>query len=140
MKNDLFVFVDLFIFVYFRYERDLAEKIPDENFKGVCLLDFEQWRADWNSTPPQCVLTHTTMCVCVCVCVCARVCVCVFVCVSACLRVCVCVSVCVRVCVCVCVDARVHFFLPRAPAHFKNCANPFLRVRNLAPPQRIVHG
>lgn len=33
------------------YERDLAALIPEEDFVGVCLLDYEFWRADWNSTP-----------------------------------------------------------------------------------------
>ena len=30
--------------------RDLATLIPDAGFRGVCLLDYEQLRADWNST------------------------------------------------------------------------------------------
>jgi len=33
------------------YERDLAALIPKEDFVGVCLIDYEFWRADWNSTP-----------------------------------------------------------------------------------------
>lgn len=29
---------------------DLARLIPNDTFEGYCLLDYEQWRADWNST------------------------------------------------------------------------------------------
>ena len=31
--------------------RDVAALVPNPSFHGVCLLDFEQLRADWNSTP-----------------------------------------------------------------------------------------
>jgi hyaluronoglucosaminidase len=34
-----------------KFKRDLAAEIPDPNYRGYCLLDFEFWRADWNSTP-----------------------------------------------------------------------------------------
>ena len=33
-----------------KLRRDLTLLIPDPHFRGVCLLDFEQLRADWNST------------------------------------------------------------------------------------------
>lgn len=33
------------------YKRDLNAMIPESDFKGYILLDFEHWRADWNSTP-----------------------------------------------------------------------------------------
>lgn len=33
-----------------RLAADLATLIPDVGYRGVCLLDFEQLRADWNST------------------------------------------------------------------------------------------
>jgi hyaluronoglucosaminidase len=33
------------------FEQDFAAEIPDPHYKGYCLLDYEFWRADWNSTP-----------------------------------------------------------------------------------------
>eukprot|EP00041_Stephanoeca_diplocostata_P020639 m.465221 g.465221 ORF g.465221 m.465221 type:complete len:410 (+) comp21626_c1_seq30:239-1468(+) len=33
-----------------RLEYDIRQLVPDPSFSGVCLLDFEQIRADWNST------------------------------------------------------------------------------------------
>eukprot|EP00047_Mylnosiga_fluctuans_P019845 m.86677 g.86677 ORF g.86677 m.86677 type:complete len:457 (-) comp8291_c0_seq1:44-1414(-) len=30
---------------------DFARVLPDTNFSGYCLLDYEYWRADWDSTP-----------------------------------------------------------------------------------------
>lgn len=30
--------------------RDLAALVPNQSFVGHCLVDYEQWRADWNST------------------------------------------------------------------------------------------
>ena len=33
-----------------RYRTSLAALIPEEDYEGVCMLDFEHWRADWNSS------------------------------------------------------------------------------------------
>jgi hypothetical protein len=35
-----------------RYRISLNALIPDPSYQGYCLLDYEHWRADWNSTPP----------------------------------------------------------------------------------------
>ena len=32
------------------YKRDLAALIPEADYEGYCLLDYEYWRADWNSS------------------------------------------------------------------------------------------
>jgi hypothetical protein len=32
------------------YRISLAALIPEEDYAGVCMLDFEHWRADWNSS------------------------------------------------------------------------------------------
>jgi hyaluronoglucosaminidase len=34
-----------------KFNRDFAAEVPDPKYRGYCLLDFEFWRADWNSTP-----------------------------------------------------------------------------------------
>ena len=34
-----------------KFRRDFAALVPDADYRGYCLLDFEQFRADWNSTP-----------------------------------------------------------------------------------------
>ena len=34
-----------------KFRRDFAALVPNEDYRGYCLLDFEQFRADWNSTP-----------------------------------------------------------------------------------------
>ena len=34
-----------------KFRRDFAALVPDPDYRGYCLLDFEQFRADWNSTP-----------------------------------------------------------------------------------------
>ena len=33
-----------------RYRVSLAALIPEADYEGICLLDFEHWRADWNSS------------------------------------------------------------------------------------------
>ena len=33
-----------------RYRISLNALIPEEDYQGVCMLDFEHWRADWNSS------------------------------------------------------------------------------------------
>jgi hypothetical protein len=35
-----------------RYRISLNALVPDPEYRGYCLLDYEHWRADWNSTPP----------------------------------------------------------------------------------------
>ena len=34
-----------------KFRRDFTALVPDPQYRGWCLLDFEQFRADWNSTP-----------------------------------------------------------------------------------------
>ena len=33
-----------------RYRISLNALIPEEDYTGICMLDFEHWRADWNSS------------------------------------------------------------------------------------------
>ena len=33
-----------------KFRRDFAALVPSADYRGYCLLDFEQFRADWNST------------------------------------------------------------------------------------------
>ena len=35
-----------------KFRRDLAALVPAADYVGYCLLDFEQFRADWNSSDP----------------------------------------------------------------------------------------